>query len=298
MNIKVTIGVITYKSATFIKETLDSCLLQLNNDFEIELFVSDDASQDGSKEIISAWMEEHGNKFCSHTFVAQPENLGGRNNSNFVLNNAQGEYIRTLEGDDILVPRAVSKLVEYVDSDPKINFVFSNLYVFYDDINQVSLERATNSNFVCANAKKQHEMLFISMKANGPTTFYNRQLLIDIGGRVGTRNIGDLPTMLNITAHGYKLYCYEEPLLYYRRHSGNISSSKTNPKEWKKQRYEMKKFRNEMFFGPHLSFMLRIYCVYDLLKAKKSQEKLSFLEQMKLLCMRPIFTFYKKVKFG
>jgi len=290
---KVTIGVITYNSGEFIKETLDSCLLQLTDEFDIEIFVSDDASKDNTVEIISAWMETHGHKFASHTFMAHPENLGAKNNSNFVLNNSQGIYLRTLEGDDVLVDQAITKLVRFVDSNPEMKFVFSNRLIFTDDISKAELGRQTSREFAEADAFHQYKMMLTGMEANGPTTFFHRQTIIDCGGRVGARNAGDLTTFINLTRQGVKLCLHEEPLLYYRKHPNSISAKGT-PRWWA-TKYELKKFRNDNLLMDKLGILLKMYCHQDFLRAKRKYLGLSFWESLTLLFLQPLSRICKKL---
>ena len=280
MSVKVTIGVITYNSGKFIKETLDSCLLQLTDQFDIELFVSDDASQDDTAEIVSTWLKEHGDKFTSNTFIAQPENLGAKENANFIVSNAQGDYLRLLEGDDILVGRGIEELVIFVNSNSDIKCVFTDRLIFTDDIMKARVKNSSKNDFAKMSSSRQFKMLLTGMQANGPSLFYDRQTFIDCGAYVGTRNVADLPTLLNLTQKGVKLYMYSKPLLYYRKHEMSISSS--NNTSWQKTKYEFKKYRNETFLTPDVSFILRLYCRQDFLKSKKKVYALSYSEWLVL----------------
>ncbi|MDD7985949.1 glycosyltransferase family 2 protein [Lentisphaera marina] len=290
--IDVTIGVIVYNAELFIQEALNSCLEQLDDSINIELFISNDCSTDRTSELIEVWLAEHESKFTSCTFVDQEKNLGAKNNSNFVLNSSKGKYLRTLEGDDILVAGAIKKLYDFAESFEEIKFVFTNRLCFYDNVTEAFPGRSTSRKFAEANADLQYQMMLTGMEANGPTTFFHRETIIKAGGRVGARNAGDLTTLINLTRQGIKLYLYEESLLYYREHPSSISHSKGE--SWWKTKYELKQYRNNKLMRKDLNWKIKLYCYQDLLRAKRKCASLSWIEKFSLVLIRPIAKMMKK----
>jgi len=89
----VTIAIPTYNRANnYLKQTLESALNQTYDN--IEVLVSDNCSTDNTDELISSYSDPR-----LHYFK-QDVNLGQRGNSNFLLNQAKGDYFLMFHDDD------------------------------------------------------------------------------------------------------------------------------------------------------------------------------------------------------
>ncbi len=86
----------TYRYARFLPEAIDSVLAQDDPDFE--LLISDDASDDGSAEIIRSYAARD----PRIRFRIQEKNLGMVANWNWCLAEARGSYVKFVFGDDCL----------------------------------------------------------------------------------------------------------------------------------------------------------------------------------------------------
>lgn len=112
---KVSILIPVFNGAAFLAACLDSVLAQ---DFtDCEILISDDGSTDDSPAIIARyaardprirwWKNDH--------------NLGLAANFNHCLQSAQGEYIKfVLQDDLLLIPTALRRLVELLDTNPGV----------------------------------------------------------------------------------------------------------------------------------------------------------------------------------
>ena len=276
----VTIIVPSYNSSAYIEEALNSCLKQ---DYKnIELLISDDHSSDNTPVKVNEWLSKHKSAFVNAKFIQQKENLGVTANTNFLIKEAQGKYIRLLESDDILVEDSIKKQIEYVsESNEEIFFLFSDLLIFNGSVQSAKIEKPAKEKFINATATEQYEMLLYGQQANGPSVFFHKDTVLNLDGYVGARNCADWTTVLKLTFNNIKLHYYPEPLLYYRRHETNISTRENL--SWKEISYEMKKIRNTMFIKPELKWRDRLYCFQDLLKAKKkAKHKLTSSEKFSL----------------
>ncbi len=92
---RVSIGMPVYNGEKFIREALDSLLLQTFTDFE--LIISDNASTDGTEAIC----REYAEKDHRVRYVRQVENLGAIANFKFVLDEAVAEYFMWAAADDV-----------------------------------------------------------------------------------------------------------------------------------------------------------------------------------------------------
>lgn len=108
------IVMITYNHAPYIKEAMESCLSQ-ETSFPFELIVCDDASTDGTTEIVSQYAEKHDNL----VFLPQPVNGRGAHNFMDGLRQVRSKYIAFCEGDDYWIsPHKLEKQVQFLEENP------------------------------------------------------------------------------------------------------------------------------------------------------------------------------------
>src|SRR5580658_942536 len=103
----------TYNYAGFLPEAVESVLAQDFRDFE--LLIVDDCSSDNTAEVVRP--------FCSRDarvhFAINSTNLGMADNWNHCLDQARGEYIKFLFGDDKLFHRqALGKMLALMGRHP------------------------------------------------------------------------------------------------------------------------------------------------------------------------------------
>lgn len=95
----VSICCVVYNHSEFVHDALDGFLSQIT-DFGIEVLISDDASTDGSQEIIKSYQERYP-KIIKPIFQLRNQfSLGIRPNIEFNLPRVSGEYIAFCDGDD------------------------------------------------------------------------------------------------------------------------------------------------------------------------------------------------------
>jgi len=113
----VSISCMTYNHAPFIRKCLDSFLMQKTN-FPIEIIIHDDASMDGTIDII----QEYASKYPETIFpMIQKENqysLGIRGiTSQYNYPRCRGKYIAICEGDDYWTdPLQMQKQVDFLEA--------------------------------------------------------------------------------------------------------------------------------------------------------------------------------------
>lgn len=98
-NIKVSVTCTVYNHRPYIQKTMESFINQ-KTDFEYEIIIHDDASTDGSAEIIREYAEKYPNKIRA---VIQEENQYSKGKliiRDFIDPLVNGKYIAMCEGDD------------------------------------------------------------------------------------------------------------------------------------------------------------------------------------------------------
>lgn len=114
-NIKLSVIIISYKQKKYIKECIDSVLMQ-KVDFKYELLLADDCSNDGTLEIMKEYEKKYPNII---KVLERKKNLGGNNNSLDALLNTKGEYVTCLEGDDYWCNENKLQIqIDFLDSHP------------------------------------------------------------------------------------------------------------------------------------------------------------------------------------
>ena len=114
----VTVYILTYNQAAHIARCLDSVLAQ-RTDFPLEVLVVDDASTDGTSDIVRRYAREHPG-LIRH--ILNEENLWSQSRSSLVekmLPAASGEYIAVLDSDDYWTePTKLQRQVDFLASHP------------------------------------------------------------------------------------------------------------------------------------------------------------------------------------
>lgn len=119
----VTIGICVRNAETTVKEALDSIIDQ---DFPyelIEIIFVDDGSEDGTLSIISDYISRMDIK--AKVFHTKWKGVGSARN--LVVNNAGGDYIVWVDGDQILTKDYVKKQVEFMQRNPTVGIAAGTL---------------------------------------------------------------------------------------------------------------------------------------------------------------------------
>ena len=132
-SIKVSISCITYNHAGYIRQALDSFLMQ-RADFKFEILIHDDASTDGTTEIIKEYESKYPDIIKP---IYQKENQyskGARGISKkFNFPRAKGKYIALCEGDDFWTDETkLQRQVDFLEKKEDHSMVFHPVEVFFE----------------------------------------------------------------------------------------------------------------------------------------------------------------------
>lgn len=109
-NIYLTIAIPAYNRKNFIKRLLDSVVSEVINSKEIEIFVSDNASIDGTQQMMS---EDYPNI----TYYKNSKNLGADGNFLECYRKAKGEYVWLVGSDDIIAEGAIDRILAFIKNN-------------------------------------------------------------------------------------------------------------------------------------------------------------------------------------
>jgi glycosyltransferase involved in cell wall biosynthesis len=121
-----TVATITYNSANYIRQAIESVLSSSYEDFEF--LISDDCSTDNTWQIIQEYKDSRIKSWRNES------NIGEYPNRNKVIKEASGNYILFVDGDDILYRDSLRNLSEYLCAFPNVGMVWGlnpQLFPFY-----------------------------------------------------------------------------------------------------------------------------------------------------------------------
>ncbi len=109
---RVTVGIPVYNGGKYIAETIESLLAQTMGDFE--LLVCDNASTDGTAEIVNS----HAARDPRIRVLRSEENLGAAFNYNECVARARAPLFKWNAADDLCCPRVLEVCVDELDAHP------------------------------------------------------------------------------------------------------------------------------------------------------------------------------------
>lgn len=126
----VSIICLTYNHAPYIRECLDGFLMQ-ETDFPIEIIIHDDASTDGTTDIVKEYAAKYPDIIKP---IIQKENQYSKHhNFGFIMENcfssAKGKYIAYCEGDDFWIDsKKLQKQVDFLNGNQDYGLVHTDIY--------------------------------------------------------------------------------------------------------------------------------------------------------------------------
>ena len=127
---KLSVIIVNYNGAKDLKPCLYS-LYRETRDISFEIILIDNASTDGSVEIVE-------NEFPKVQIIRNLENRGFAAANNIAIRQAEGEYILLLNADTETLDRAIEKTVAFMEGKPHIGVVGCKL-VYADGTQQPSV---------------------------------------------------------------------------------------------------------------------------------------------------------------
>jgi glycosyltransferase involved in cell wall biosynthesis len=129
----VSISCITFNHSLYIRNCLDGLINQRTN-FDFEILIHDDASNDGTREIIEEYSLRHPNIKA----ICQSENQYSKGvrgiMARFNFPRARGKYIALCEGDDYWTdPYKLQKQVDFMEANPDYSLCFHSVSVLMPD---------------------------------------------------------------------------------------------------------------------------------------------------------------------
>ncbi len=223
----VTVAVTTYRSASYVIETLESVFGQTYQD--IALLISDDCSPDNTVALVNDWiaLERVQSRFISVAVITVPKNTGVSANCNRCIRAASGDWIKFIAGDDILYPNCIADNMQFAEEHLEAQIIFSQIKLYQDDFTASNYIKTTPEDFPynlmnpSLSAGNQYQLLLVSDRIHyTPSYFFNKQAVLRVDGYDETNKlVEDYPMWLKLTNAGIKLNYFHKVTVGYRIHS-------------------------------------------------------------------------------
>lgn len=267
--------VITYNSAPYVLETLNSISSQNYN--QLELIISDDCSSDETIALCEAWLSTNKERFVRAVLLKAEKNQGIPANCNQGLKEAKGSWVKFIAGDDAFFPLTFENAAKFIGKHPSVE-IFASSFTTYDG--ELSTEKIVANrddsgiSFYKLNAKQQNFLLVRNNYIHAGTVFLKRLTLLNIGGfNEKYKLLEDHPMWLSITEQNVKVFYMPFYTLKYRLHFSSVFSHTSEKKLFNNFYLKKRSFELDMVF-PKLRWYEKLSYQYTFY-IKKSFDRLN-----------------------
>lgn len=225
-----TLAICIYNKEEWIAETLDSVMCQTAKDFR--LLIIDDASTDESVGVVEQYFSQYPRQY---DLIRLESNHGIGYCRYLAERKATTRYLMFLDSDDVLVPTAVAKMWQKIQSDTDLMAVGCHLAYVDQNTSLIGgglyLGAATKEEFYEKAASKK--LIFMQ-----PTAIYDRVAALSVGGYSvegfpdGKPRYQDFcedldlwTRMSDLYTEGKAIIVIPEVLAYYRKLGTGLSSN-------------------------------------------------------------------------
>jgi glycosyltransferase involved in cell wall biosynthesis len=216
-SIAVSVHMITYNHAAFIRQAMESVLAQQTS-HEWELVVGDDCSTDGTAEIV----KEVAARYPRFVRVLHSDhNLGMHRNSQRTVAACRGRYLALLEGDDFWIDAAkIQKQADYLDRNPEVMLTGAGVLLRQESGNKIAGRWTAEAEAV----RGLQEILRSNFLPNC-TVMIRREAYFD-HPTLASLALGDWPRWILAATKG-RIHVSPEIMATYRLHSGGVWSHRS-----------------------------------------------------------------------
>ncbi|MFD7734183.1 glycosyltransferase family 2 protein [Kitasatospora phosalacinea] len=208
-----------HNSVATLGASVRSVLAQTHAD--VELLVTDDASTDGSMDLLQELARQDGRVLPQ----AAPEQGGAARARNLSMARARGEYVAFLDSDDMWLAEKLERQLAFA-AEGDAPLTFTSYYKVDGDHAGEACDFTPNGRVVAARARVTYRDMLVQDHIGALTAMYDRAAL-------GTRLMPDMPKRqdyalwLSIMRDGHPARGLQEPLAVYRSgRAGSLSSNK------------------------------------------------------------------------
>lgn len=206
----------TYNSANLVVDAIDSVLAQTYKDYEI--IVVDDGSTDNTRKVLQSYGNQIKYLYQENAHISVARNHGFRVST--------GKYIAQLDADDLWLPDKLEKQMKVAEQHPDAGLIYCDSYIC-DYGKEQQKDRVFFQLYVPPAEGNVFKYFFKTNPLCTSSAVISRNMWERLGGLDTTLRGGqDVEFFLRITYFSAAYFCHE-PLMIYRCHSQNTSSTIT-----------------------------------------------------------------------
>jgi glycosyltransferase involved in cell wall biosynthesis len=282
---KLTIGLMVYNEADYLDKTFESIFSQGIDNYEI--LVGNNASTDGSSNIIDAWAK----KYPELVHIKRQFNIGALQNWNDIIERARGEYFVLAGGHDLWSSRYLKSLIERLDYNPRAVIAFARTQWIDQSGNNVSIPTSlldtsgmkSLGRFVSIMFANQHYLYGMMRLSEVKKT--RKQLEIVGSGEIFLQELAQLGD-----------FSLVEGERWFRRINRNENSLLQRLFRYQEILFSGKLYRWRFKIFPHFQMLLVYFMLPVRMKNTSLKEKLSMYSAFPLILVRLIVYIMLDVK--
>jgi len=219
-NPKISVIMLTYNHAPFLKEAIEGVLMQ-KTDFDFELIICDDASTDHSEDFIKPYAERYPYqiKYYRHNL-----NIGFVENQRFAFQKASGKYLAYCEGDDYWTdPFKLQFQYDFLEKNSEFVMTTARNLVLHQDSGKIT-DDMKDLIFENKEVVDYTQETFFTERPTQTFTYLIRREFLDLKWINIYPNYRDLYYFYHLLEFG-KGRAFNKIVGVYRLHEGGVYSS-------------------------------------------------------------------------
>lgn len=234
-NIMVSIICITYEQVNYIRDAIESFLNQKTN-FAYEILIYDDASTDGTAEVVKEYAKRYPEKIVPILQTENQYSKGIKITKTFVFPMVRGKYVAFCEGDDFWTDEnKLQKQFDYMEKNPNCQICLHHGYSISAD-KKISYRFEPLSEMPCVFGMKE-AIQGLGIKTLTNSFFYRAEMtkkpyppFMEIAPT------GDYGTVIQAVMEGGYIYYMPEKMSAHRCCAKNSLTERwaKNPKFWER----------------------------------------------------------------
>jgi len=218
---------ITYNHGPYIKQAMDSILMQQVN-FDWEIIIADDYSTDNTQEIILKYKKEYPDLF---RLIFQEKNVGPARNWLDLKYASKAKYIAYIEGDDYWTDAfKLQKQVDFLESNSEYSLSCHNAV-------KINSQGISTNEFVLPTSEQVDYSAHDLMRGQWilSCTICYRNVLGRLPNEIFSTPNGDFFLSVLLGEHGASKFHHDISPSHYRIHDGGTWSNISKLKQWSNQ---------------------------------------------------------------
>lgn len=282
----VSVVMTSYNHHRYISEAIESVLRQTFDD--IELIIVDDASCDGSQDII----QRHQQSDSRIRFIFHKNNEGISRTTNDGFAAANGKYIAYIQSDDTWMPEKLEKQMQVLNKNEKL-IVWSEAAVIDRHGNKTG--ESFTQHYKAVNRRKSGDIFLELIKGNFicvQSTIFKAEYVRNFQFDTRCFYANDYKFMLDLSKK-YQFHFISTPLVNYRIHGDNLILK--NRDVWDKDHFFLNKYFLQNY-GDDLPKKLRALFYFRMGRTlhNKNHEKIADKFLLKALLTSPSYRYCRK----